>query len=139
MSEIDQSSPETVLVMESDVLVRMVLAEYLRECGYKVIEATSADEALTILNTEIGIDMVFSGAQPQDGVDGFSLAHRIRISHPGVEIILTSGLENAAHKAAEVCGDAPQGTLTKATDPQEVVRRIHLLRERYRTSNNLRN
>jgi len=132
-----KSPPETILVMEPDVLVRMVIADYLRECGYKVFEGASADDVLTILNTEIGIDMVFSGAAPQNGDDGgFSLAHRIRLSHPGIEIVLTSGIENASHKAAKVCGDGPRGLLTKPYNPQEVVRRIQLLRERHRTSNN---
>jgi CheY-like chemotaxis protein len=143
MSEAIQTPPaQTILVMEPDVLVRMVIADYLRECGYKVVEGTSADEVLTLLNTEIGIDMVFSGAQSQSGDAGFSLAHRIRVSHPGVEIVLTSGIENAVNKAAEVCDNArqsPRGRLTKPYNPQEVVRRIHLLRERHRTSNNSRN
>jgi DNA-binding response OmpR family regulator len=142
MSETTQTpppdKPNAILVMEPDVLVRMVIADYLRECGYKVIEATSADEALTILNTNIGIEMVFSGAQLQNGDDGFSLAHRIRLAHPSVEIILTSSLENAAHRAAEVCGNGSRRLLTKPYNPQEVVRRIHVLRERHRTSNNPR-
>jgi DNA-binding response OmpR family regulator len=121
----------TVLVMEPDVIVRMVLADYLRECGYKVVESANADDALTILNTDIEIDTVFSGAFSTEGPDGFALAHRIRVSHPHVTIILTSSLENAAHKAAEVCEDGP---LTKPYHPQEVVKRIQLLRERHRTS-----
>ncbi|MCD6074034.1 MAG: histidine kinase [Rhodospirillales bacterium] len=131
----DKAAPETVVVVETDVLVRMVLADYLRECGYKVIESTNGDEVLEILNSGIDVRTVFSGAQS----DSFTLAHRIRVSHPGVEIILTSSLENAAHKAAEVCDNGSQGLLTKPYNAQEVVRRIHLLRERYRTSNNPRN
>ena len=40
---------ETVLVLDGDVLVRMPIAQYLRDCGYRVLEATSVDEAMTIL------------------------------------------------------------------------------------------
>ena len=34
-----------ILILEADVLVRQPLAAYLRECGYRVLEAASADEA----------------------------------------------------------------------------------------------
>lgn len=123
--------PATILVMEPDVLVRMAISDYLRECGYKVVESSSGDDVLTILNTKIDIDTVFSGAQSQDESNGFALAHRIRIARPNINVILTSGLEHAANKAAEVCGDGP---LTTPYHPQELLRRIHLLRERHRTS-----
>ncbi len=125
----DKSS--TILVMEPDVLVRMTIADYLRECGYKVVESSSGDDVLTILSTEIDIDTVFSGAQSADESSGFALAHRIRIARPDINVILTSGLEHAASKAAEVCSNGP---LTKPYHPQELLRRIHLLRERHRTS-----
>ena len=52
---------EVVLVVEDDVLIRMAIAEYLRDCGYKVIEAVSADEALAVLeHIEAKLDVVFS-------------------------------------------------------------------------------
>lgn len=121
----------SILVMEPDVLVRMAIADYLRECGYKVVESSSGDDVLTILSTEIDIDTVFSGAQSADESSGFALAHRIRIARPDINVILTSGLEHAAAKAAEVCSNGP---LTKAYHPQELLKRIHLLRERHRTS-----
>ena len=34
----DQASPATLLLVEPDVLVRFAIADYLRECGYKVLE-----------------------------------------------------------------------------------------------------
>jgi CheY-like chemotaxis protein len=36
---------ETILVVEDDVLIRMPIAQYLRDCSYRVVEAVSADEA----------------------------------------------------------------------------------------------
>ena len=39
----------TILVVEDEVLIRLVIAEYLRDCGYRVIEAVHADEALLVL------------------------------------------------------------------------------------------
>ena len=40
----------TLLIVESDILVRHPIAEYLRECGYKVLEAGNTDEALFIID-----------------------------------------------------------------------------------------
>jgi CheY-like chemotaxis protein len=51
-SPLDTSEParvETVLVLDDDVLVRMPICQYLRDCGYRVLEAASADEATVIL------------------------------------------------------------------------------------------
>ena len=121
---------QTILLFEPDVLVRMVIADHLRDCGYKVIETATADDVLTLLNAEVEIDIVFSGGQPQNSADNFSLAHRIRLVHPKINVILTSGIESAAQKAHDMC---LPGNLTKHANPQEVVRRIHFLRERHRT------
>jgi DNA-binding response OmpR family regulator len=125
------NSVETIMVMETDVLVRMVIADYLRECGYKVVEGANGDDVLTLIGSGIGVNMVISGAQQSGGTESFSLAHRIRISHPDVHVILTSSLERAAQKAAEMCN---KGSLTRAYNSQELVKRIQLLRERNRTS-----
>jgi CheY-like chemotaxis protein len=58
------SAQETILVVEDEVIARMVISEYLRHCGYKVVEAANADEALTILkHTEVNIDVVFTVVQ----------------------------------------------------------------------------
>jgi len=136
MSETTQTPPadkipSTILVMEPDILVRMAICDYLRECGHKVVESSSGDDVLKVLSSEIDINMVFSGAHSADGSDGFALAHRIRIARPDIDVILTAGIENAATKAAEVCG---KGHLTTPYNPQELLKRIHLLRERHRTS-----
>jgi CheY-like chemotaxis protein len=40
---------ETILVLEREVLTRAFLSDYLRSCGYRVLEARSAAEALTVL------------------------------------------------------------------------------------------
>ena len=45
----DNVSQEIVLVVEDDVLIRMPIAQYLRDCGYRVIEAACADEAMAVL------------------------------------------------------------------------------------------
>ena len=41
--------PHTVLIVEDEVLTRIVLAQHLRDCGYRVLEAGNAAEAITVL------------------------------------------------------------------------------------------
>jgi CheY-like chemotaxis protein len=124
-----QANAETILVIEPDVLVRMVIADYLRECGYKVIEATSSDEAMTILAGDSKLDAVFSEVKLHGRTDGFALAQWIRADQPKMEIILTTGPTMAAEKAGELCEEGP---LDKPYHPQQVVQRLKVLFERRR-------
>jgi CheY-like chemotaxis protein len=120
----------TVLVVEPDILVRMVIADYVRDCGYKVVEGVNADEALAVLGAGTKIDVILTEVQLSGSRDGFGLARQIREDHPEIDVILTSGVARAADKAGDLCDDGP---LEKPYHPQDVVRRINLLRERRRT------
>jgi CheY-like chemotaxis protein len=74
---------ETVLVVEDEVLVRLAIAEYLRDCGYRVIEASSADEAILVLQQpELTIDVVFTDIEMPGPMDGFGLAQWTRTNRP---------------------------------------------------------
>ena len=116
------SAAETILVVEDEVLVRMVIADYLRECGYKVIEAASGDEALQILQRrDIAVDVVFSDVEMPGGMDGFALSTWIRQNRPGLDVILTGSVPRAADAAAELCDSGP---LPKPYHPQTVIARI---------------
>jgi CheY-like chemotaxis protein len=82
--------PRTVLVVEDEVLIRWVIAEHLRECGYRVIEAGNGDEAIEILRrTALTIHVVFSDVRMPGTTDGFALAQWVRTAaghqgHPDV-------------------------------------------------------
>ena len=103
----DAPSP-TVLVVEDEVLIRLVIADYLRDCGYKVHEAVSGEEAIAILQApEVSIDVVFSDVEMPGSMDGFALARWVRANKPGMEVILTSGIERSADIAATLCEAGP--------------------------------
>ncbi len=108
------------------MLVRLVIAEYLRECGYKVHEAAHCAEAVEILqSSEVSIDIVFSEVQIPGEMDGFGLARWVRVHQPGVRVILTSSVERSADIAATLCDAGP--LLAKPYEPQGVVDRIKQL------------
>ena len=83
-------TPDTVLVVEGDVMARLGLAEYLRHCGYRVIEAASGAEAITLLSAtpKIDIGVVLSVVELDERMDGFSLARWVRANRPGEKLRL---------------------------------------------------
>ena len=127
----DGATPSTILVVEPDILVRMVIASYLRDCGYRVLEGVTATDVMTLLGSGQKVDLVLSEARLRGRVDGFGLARWIREHYSDVDVILTSGATRAADKASDLCDDGP---LEKPYHPQEVVRRINLLRARRQTA-----
>jgi CheY-like chemotaxis protein len=83
---------QTVLVVEDEVLVRMAVSQQLRECGYNVVEAANADEALTVLrHHNISMHIVLSDVEMPGSMDGFALATWIRQNRPDLKVILARG------------------------------------------------
>src|ERR1700761_2132933 len=118
---------DIVLVVESEVLVRHALSEYLRHCGYRVIEAASTQEAMTLLNNAtVSVDVVFSAVEIEGSVDGFGLSKWVRENRPGVQVILSGSVVKAARAAGDLCEEGPH--LTKPYEPQQVVEWIKKLR-----------
>src|SRR3546814_3058625 len=78
-----------VLVAEDDTLVRIAIAEALRDAGFRVMEAASAAEALAYLEAAERVDLVFSDIQMPGSLDRFGLARRLRGPHPQLPLHLT--------------------------------------------------
>lgn len=124
--KLSEAASPTILVVEDEVLIRLVIAEYLRECGYRVHEAANADEAIAVLEApEVSIDIVFSDVVMPGPMDGFALSRWVRAYRPGINVILTSGIERSAEIAGMLCEAGP--LLAKPYEPQGVVERIKQL------------
>jgi CheY-like chemotaxis protein len=92
----DDSSPvhapaETILFVEDEPLIRMDMAEFLRDCGYRVHEAANAAEGLEALKAKFAIDLVFTDINLPGGMNGLQLAAWIFGNRPGVKVLITSG------------------------------------------------
>ena len=114
-----ENGSATVLVVEDDVFQRMSVAEELRKRGYKVIEAANADEALSILQSETKVHVVFTDIGMPGSLDGSDLARIICAAFPGVQVILTSG-----HFAIMELDDKISGFFPKPYDVQKLVAHI---------------
>jgi CheY-like chemotaxis protein len=81
----------TVLVVEDEMLIRMMVSESLRQAGCEVFEASDADEAFEVLSASGDPDVLVTDVKMPGAVDGLELATRVRKARPGVKVVLTSG------------------------------------------------
>jgi DNA-binding response OmpR family regulator len=86
----DQTDPpRSILIVDGDVLVRHAIADYLRDCGYIVIEAASTDEAKIVLNdANLGLDAVLADAETTGSINAFQLRTWAAEHRRNVQIVL---------------------------------------------------
>jgi DNA-binding NtrC family response regulator len=124
-------APRVLLLLEPDILIRMVVAQYLRECGYFVIEGVSALDFHSLVDSGRQPQVVVADVALSGDTTGFELARGIRQTHPGTDVILTSGVETTAQQAHELCHEGP---IRKPYHPKDVETLIRKLQERRRAN-----
>ncbi|WP_414476255.1 response regulator [Microvirga sp. M2] len=82
-----------VLLVEDEPLVRLVAADLLVDANFRVIEASNAEEALTVLRAGVEVDVLLSDVEMPPGLNGYELARHTHECWPTVEILITSGRE----------------------------------------------
>jgi CheY-like chemotaxis protein len=82
---------ETVLLVEDERIVREVAKSILSKHGYRVLEAASADQALSLCETHGGSIALLLTDVVMPGLSGPALAQRIRARHPGMSLVYMSG------------------------------------------------
>lgn len=80
-----------LLIVEDDLLVRMLAVELAEEAGFNVLQAVDADEAIEVLQKRADIRVVFTDIDMPGSMDGLELAQAVRHRWPPVEIVVTSG------------------------------------------------
>ena len=118
---------DAVLVVDGDIISRHAIADYLRHCGYAVVEAANTDEAMTALaEAALGIDVILCDIAAIGTRSGFELAQWVRENRPGLEVRLAGSLDVAARTAADLCETGPH--LGRPYEPAAVVDYIKQLR-----------
>jgi signal transduction histidine kinase len=97
----------TALVIDDEALVRASTANMLADIGYEVIEAVSAEAALTLMAGGLRPDLIVTD-HLMPGVSGADLARRLRDEDSGIPVLIVSGY-------ADVEGIAPD--LPRLTKP----------------------
>jgi two-component system, response regulator PdtaR len=85
-----------VLIVEDDFATRYTAALYLRDRGYRVIEAENAAEGISVFSSGTRVDFVFSDINMPGPLNGLGFAQWLAREHPTIRILLTSGVHREA-------------------------------------------
>ena len=75
-------NPLVILLVEDEVLVRMVAADVLSDAGFTVLESASAEEALMLLETRPDVQVLFTDVNMPGALDGLGLAQAVHDRSP---------------------------------------------------------
>jgi len=88
---------ETVLVIDDEPMVRMLITEVLEEAGYIAIAAIDGPAGLKILQSDRRIDLLITDVGLPGGMNGRQVADAARATRPGLKVLFVTGYaENAA-------------------------------------------
>ncbi len=80
----------TILIVEDEILIRLATSDYLRNRGFRVLEASNAGEALSVFAAGEPIELVFSDVDMPGRMSGNDLARWIHQHFPDVKVLLTA-------------------------------------------------
>jgi signal transduction histidine kinase/ActR/RegA family two-component response regulator len=115
---------ETILVVEDEPIIRMLIRAILERAGYRVLEAASGVEALRVWErNRDAIQLLFTDIVMPEGINGRALSARIRAERPRLPVIFTSGY------SAEIAGrdlelEKGQTFLQKPASPTQLLAAI---------------
>jgi CheY-like chemotaxis protein len=84
-------TPHTILVVEDDAIVRMLIVDVLEELEYRVIEAEDGEQAIEVLKDLAQAVQMMMTDVGLPGVDGYELARQALALRPGLPILIASG------------------------------------------------
>lgn len=88
---------ETVLVIDDEPTVRMLIVEVLHDAGYVALEAEDGPSGLRILQSDVRVDLLVTDVGLPGGMNGRQVADAARVSRPGLKVLFVTGFaENAA-------------------------------------------
>jgi CheY-like chemotaxis protein len=118
---------ETILVVEDDLAVQAAVVNTLQSLGYRVLRANEAQAALSILQSGVHVDLLFTDVVMPGSLRSPELARQARQLIPGIAVLFTSGYtQNAIVHGGRL--DPGVELLSKPYRQEDLARRIrHLL------------
>jgi PAS domain S-box-containing protein len=117
---------ETVLVVDDEPVIRLLVVEVLEELGYRVIEAVDGGTGLRQIETPGRIDLLVTDVGLPNGMNGRQLADAARAHRPGLKVLFITGFtESAAIGNGNM--EAGMGVMTKPFAMEALVARIRTM------------
>ncbi|MES2786097.1 MAG: ATP-binding protein [Pseudomonadota bacterium] len=114
---------ETVLLIEDQDSIRIVIAEVLTSAGYRVRTAGDGPSGLQLLQEQGRVDLLITDVGLPGGLNGRQVADAGRISRPGLKVLFITGYaENAAVGDGQL--ESGMEVLTKPFDLESLTRRV---------------
>jgi signal transduction histidine kinase/DNA-binding response OmpR family regulator len=121
---------ETILVVEDDMAVQATTVDMLSGLGYRILKANDGQSALTILESGVSIDMLFTDVVMPGPLRSPDLARQAKLLFPDIEVLFTSGYtQNAIVHGGRL--DPGVELISKPYRREDLARRIrHMLNNR---------
>jgi CheY-like chemotaxis protein len=88
---------ETVLVVDDEPTIRMLIGDTLAELGYRAIEVADAESGLKVLESDVNIDLLITDVGLPSGMSGKEMVDTARVKRPQLKVLFITGYaENAA-------------------------------------------
>jgi PAS domain S-box-containing protein len=96
-TELPRAEGETVLIVDDEPTIRMLIADTLGELGYRAIEAADAASGLKVLESDVEIDLLISDVGLPGGMSGKDMVDAARMHRPKIKVLFITGYaENGA-------------------------------------------
>jgi CheY-like chemotaxis protein len=115
----------TILVVEDEILTRMMLTDELRRHEFNVAEAKNTDEALSIVHAGIPVHLTLINLDAPGSQDGPRLAATLRAEYPAMKVLVASGQASRTELAENV-----DAFFQKPYDVAQLLAAIHSLLDR---------
>ena len=119
-----EGTGQTVLVIEDEPLVRMLVLDALAELGYRALEAIDGPSGLQILQSPQKIDLLITDIG-LPGLNGRQVADAARVLRPDLKVLFMTGYAESAATAGSLPTDME--LVTKPFVNEELIKRIRAL------------
>jgi PAS domain S-box-containing protein len=85
------SAGETILIVDDEPTVRMLITEVLEGLGYAAIEAADANSGLKVLQSNVRIDLLITDIGLPGSLSGIQMAETARVDRPDLKVLFVTG------------------------------------------------
>lgn len=115
----------TILLVEDEAIVQMLVVDFLSDLGYDIIEASDAKTALPIIESQQRIDLLVTDVG-LPGMNGRELAIEARRHRPDLKVLFATGYADGGATKSEPLGGI-YGVVAKPFDLDQFAAKIHTM------------
>ncbi len=120
--DLPMGNGQTLLVVEDEVLLRMMMTDVMESLNYKVLLAQSGAEAVALIKEGAQFDLLLTDIVLPGEICGFELAQIVRDHFPGIPVIYSSGYNGYCEGQI---GSIKAPMLNKPAGPREMAQLVH--------------